>query len=683
MADTLVLNAAQDIKNVVEKKDLQEITRKTLGDIMSHLLSISGPYARNAFILANAFEAGRLSNSVNIGQTSVKAFTKDGRHTLAQISYASPIQRYIKDNLIAHVGRAVDEKCGDGTTSSMIFAASFLASMLRHRQYFDRISTGALEQIYADVSKAVLDSLQNYVITKEDLFFAATKEDDTPQYTPAEIAAVMAYMQAYTSSGGLDDVSQVIGDVVKNVHPDLWEYAISQRYPYGETKTDFRCKVELDDYEYCAQASLLTIKYLLASRMNYYENDDVDILVMPQGLISTEVNFKTLLAYINNEQERPLVLYIPYESVKDNQALDILNDCADKAGKDVLIIAAMRDMGATYSKFWSMEALAAKADKPQYTSELCQHPIQNFLITHASIHLDGKRFQVKNLVQNTENNIHPGIDDLEHYPYYNGFLTILRSEYARESSLVEKDPYRLKDMKAAITMLCSVRQTRIVVSGSAVDQQYMGLVLDDASGAAVMSLKYGMVFDGPYRLLQATLSAFNNYSSTQREETIANLCTTLMYKVFLQAAMDMTHSGYGPYAKHMHTPIPVLSMNLNKQDYYVINPEFRPNDTGSIFLISSIFDIKNILNVNEPEKTYLTDGTLGVYKQEDFDIVKKLLESENKYGDGQISAHEMPPCQPAVLFDTLLWRVREICLRYATIGSLIAPGTVWDSDMEK
>ncbi|MDE5759007.1 MAG: hypothetical protein K2H85_10420, partial [Allobaculum sp.] len=128
MAERIILNPSTSSQNVVNRKELEKMTKLTMRQLTKQLLDVSGPYSRNDFILqdVNALYSGTNTDIVNGRKAAKQEFTRDGIKTLKAVDYASPIQRYLKEEVLTWVGERIDTMCHDGTTTSMLFTASFL-----------------------------------------------------------------------------------------------------------------------------------------------------------------------------------------------------------------------------------------------------------------------------------------------------------------------------------------------------------------------------------------------------------------------------------------------------------------------------------------------------------------------------------------------------------------------------
>lgn len=660
----LILNAAKNIKNSVNNENLEEVSRLTLNQILDNLLEISGPFARNAFILGNAFERGKLSNAVSVGNLSVKAFTKDGRNVLAQIDYASPIQKYIKDDIVAHVGKCIDDKCGDGTTSAMIFASSFVANMMKYKDYFGRITTAKLEELYKNITDKILKELDKYTFTEKD------------EITPEHIA----YLQAYTSSGGMKNIANAVSSVIHSTPKELWKYAITQKYPKGESESDEPIKVVTEDAQYSCSVTMFNPEHLFKNIEGTLKVKDVKILVADYGLLYNDPLFEKLKDYIINKLDKPLVLITP-SNITNN--LEVINTIAKNNNKEVYIFGYIRPLHNNSNRIWALDALPIKANKLIANSELAlEKDLEVFLIDAKSIFTNGKYLKIDGILDVEEGvNIHPVFKDKETYSNTDIYVNLLLKLLDEQLSLPDKDMFLINDIKKALSIVTSIYNTIIEVNGTAMDQQMISLILDDATKAAQHSLLSGMVFNGPYRLFQAIFKLSIDKLTNNDIRSVKDLCIVLLIKCLLQAAVDMVQSVYGPYSKLMDNTLPKFIDSLdgvdldNKDSYYVVNTEFNAIDTRSVFNLGDVINKSNSFNYDKYQPLYSLDGTITINKGI-LDVLKNIKVDE-------IPDTVMPPCQPANLYKELFNRVRESGLRFAMVGTLIAPGTVWDDKLAK
>lgn len=659
---TLILNAARDIKNSVSGEELEEITRSTLSQIGDALLSISGPYAKNDFILGNAFEKSNMSNAISVGNVHLKAFTKDGRRILGQMDYASPIQKYIKNDVVSHIGKCIDDKCGDGTTTAMIFVTSFVANLMKYKEYFGRVSTNKLEEIYKDATDGILKELEKFIITTED-------ENVTP--------GNMAYLQAFTSSGGMKNVATAIKMVIDSTPKELWEYAMTQEYPKGESEAAELISIVKENYQYGIPVTLYNPGCLFRTIENTYECDDASVLIAPYGFVTNDVLFDKIKKYIETEQDKPLMIIIP-GVFKNN--IDEIVAVAERHNKEVLVFGHTLPVAYSCRHDWTLNALNIKANVILPAPDLVENiDVKKDLLINAKVFTNGKYLKIGNfLPEDLDSNLHPVFKDPENYKNTLSMIPVLNKMLQSELAMPEKNAFVINDLKRALSIITSVYNVVIRVNGTAMDQQLISLILDDASTATQNSLIHGMVFDGPFRLYQATFTAGINYLKNKSVESMSTLCTILMYKCLLQASVDMTQAVYGEYSKKMQCTIPEFldKYNLNdKMSFYAVSREFSANTSKSTFNIGEALSINNSFNFEEYDPKYELDSTIVVNNNNIFKVMESMEINE-------MSHDYFPPCQPANFFKELLNRVRECGLRFAMIGSLVVPGTVWDSNLK-
>jgi hypothetical protein len=280
----VVLNSDKDLKNVVSKDDLADVTIKTLSELVQQLLSISGPTSRNSFILYNNSTLNDgLNTDITGGCSGVEAFTRDGIHCLSNISYMSTIQRYIKDKLLAFMGRRIDACCGDGTTSSMIFTASFVVYLLKERHKLDDWSITDLEKNFKIFTKLLVEELDNKKITIDTLT-TLQNENSEPKFTRQSAAKFLAYLQAYTASAGNQQVAEAVSEIFANMPEEVWQTAISQKYPYRETD---ECAVKAVQSAYHARYSvdIITPELCNVDLGRAFERKNANILVLRTGIV--------------------------------------------------------------------------------------------------------------------------------------------------------------------------------------------------------------------------------------------------------------------------------------------------------------------------------------------------------------------------------------------------------------
>lgn len=671
MADAIVLNAAKDLQNVVKDSDFVDITKRTFAQLDAQLLDISGPYARNAFILFNP--TAQMSNAVTSAR-GIKLFTRDGRHTLQNIEYASPIQRYIKDDVLCFVGEKVDDACHDGTTSSMIFTSAFVSNLIDKRDILDTYSETEITTAYNTIVADILAMLKyNFTITKEEFFIHGK------YLIPNEAIRDFAYMQAFTSSSGNKEVSQAIADVISTTPEEIWNYALVQKFPLRETD-EFHVEATQEKYQASFEVNFLSRQYNNMDMETYYKHNDVDIIVLRSGLYPNGPLYTRLLQYLERApiDKKTLILVPGTQSTSRNIEMFIteIMKITSKDDSKHIAIAAYDLYADNAGCLYALDAMVAKANKPLLTEEVVMtiidsgapFDITKYLVHASTVEIKANWLNIDGIVPTTipesigsdvfiPKNINPCEFYQDYFDNYAWYKEYLLDQLDKEEHAFQKNSQLIKDIKRGLALMTVVYPMVISVTGKEHDQQMIAHVIDDAAGATLVALKDGMIFNGA-RKLSIVLS--NIADHLEEHGAIGGRIMTcdkeqMLYEhllsVFIAAANKMDISIFGKHVSNIKVNMPLCD---SKYDYINAQQNFV-KDNGTCTWNPTVF---NILQVKQDSKK---DS-----------VADYLTEKEDAFN------HIAPPCQTARLFDTLFTRVREVGLRFALLSYVVAPGTIWD-----
>jgi hypothetical protein len=209
----LLYNSNLGISNSVKGDHLYKYFISTLDDLIDILFDHCGPNGGYAII-----------TTPNSSKTTVEKpmFTMDGKNIISSLNYASPIQRFVKF-LIYHIGNRVEAKTGDGTTTAMLIACLFAKNILD--QYKGPI-TGNKATI-VKVFEKVAQIITSYISEFEKQDVESCMESCKLSYK--EAVKKIAYIQAYTSSHGDEQLSTIVSDVFSRMPKESWPYMYFER----------------------------------------------------------------------------------------------------------------------------------------------------------------------------------------------------------------------------------------------------------------------------------------------------------------------------------------------------------------------------------------------------------------------------------------------------------------------
>lgn len=639
--EKLMLNAHEDITNIVDREHMESIITKTMEQFIDKLVDICGPYARYALLIS--LDAGTTKYAGTGSNIDNRVFMRDGAHIVGNIEYLSPIQNYLK-SAILYLGTRIDSVCHDGTTTAMLFASILL------RKYFTSMakktlrsySTTQFEELCTRLFKNILENFDKEKITKESIV-------EKYKCNINDAAATIAYIQAYTSSNADREVAEAVSYFFRHMPEESWNDCIVNQIPGLET-TDYRVKAELSDYEIDFDVNFLSTHLFNHERNRFYKMDDIDILIMRTGIHDSSIETMTLLEYLETI-ERPLFIFAPNGNYVGAEALYKINELAQTKNKHIAI-GCYNPANNASPVLWSMDALTGKANKRTYDGVI---DIEDCLIKHAKIFIDGRRCFIDNVTpvddrMDENDNRHPGELYPDDYPYYWDMKVFLQTYLDKVQRMHNKIYNEIQDIKKGLALLVTKRKVQIRLGGLSHDLQAMMPVIEDATGAALAAVKNGIYLNGIYRLYLVLNKMVDDCTGNEAE------------RYFLESLRDTAKhcaaATFGPYSK-----VP------DRYDVYYVRSKFFES-------IEKLKDIHSYLDVSQSEfKLNSLDNVMKDLINGDEEHLSNVYEYLKYYG--------YPPVQTADLYPELFKRLRELISRLAVTEMIVIPNTAWNKDLDK
>lgn len=730
----VILNAGEAVQNVVGYKEIVEITTKTLKVLTKQLLDISGPFSRNAFILKSADVLAGGSQATGTG-SDYQVFTRDGIKTLEKIEFASPLQRYIKDEILRWVGSRVDDACKDGTTSAMIFTSSFVVDLMKARERLSFVSLTEIERIYDEVKMLLLAEVSKKVITADTIkeylnkYFKAAQRS----FTDHECTYLLARMMADTASSGNTQIADAVATVVSNT-PQIEgiDTNIIIETPLHET-VESSVKAVQDEYEYKIPVTVLTPELLNYERNTEFKCDRAHLLVLPEGVTRDSMTGIGLETYLTNLPEYEsdantytykdekrysnpdtLIFLIPsiannHDSMHFDQVLEI----AQKKGYKCFIGSYERTFGykSTGTEWIVIAGLYAKADTPLLTEILVGNlnipSVEPFMIKEVKAYCDHHFLYLDNIIayKITEKgafyknkvsskitqrskgmtdeeikkaqdlNIHPGEIRPDLYPTYIQTRDWIVEYVSRLTSTADASwNVNIADAKRTLASISVGKPWKIIVSGKHHERAMYQAIIEDAAGSTTVALKHGVYFNGPIQLLQ---SCFTLLSNEEMNKSNMIIHATILNAI-MTATLDMVYAMFGRYGLRLIKSLdPVLEQVDQEFGYF--------NAYQDSYFVNGL-GMQPFRYIYATDETPVHDLNLSIASSEYFEknkdaeprfisYVRSLLMKDTLKPDTPVLT---PPCQVANLFEVLLTREKEVALKYVFTDNLIAPGTLYD-----
>ena len=290
----MAMDAMVNTNNLFYGKDFRSYTHQTIESIDDALMCVCGPRAKYV-----------MRSSIGHNEIGVPMFSTDGINLIQAMDFLNPVQKMIA-NTVAYVGRRVESRAKDGTTTAMLMMSSAIYAALElntlchlGENYANPTQTikRVMEQIKTDLMR------HPSVMTPEAI-------QALPQFnhmTLEEIRGFVAYMIAMVASKNDDVLSTCVRDAIQKRPKELLNI-IGMRHAGVETEKTFF--LETIDAQFAPMTSYQSNpRYLNKELGTEYHNGDCDLLACSEELVPGGAVYTALDTYLaNHTLERDLVI---------------------------------------------------------------------------------------------------------------------------------------------------------------------------------------------------------------------------------------------------------------------------------------------------------------------------------------------------------------------------------------
>jgi hypothetical protein len=483
--------------------DLKTKGVKVLDGIIDILKLHTGPYAASALISSKY----RQNNDV-------EEFTKDGIRILTSLySSECPVERSLS-RMCRFVGHAVDQRCGDGTTTSMLF----LALSMRH------ILNGLDENIIgtkniarsiqlAETLKSIWQEFEKTKITIDDLEELIGTMDLAGEYSREDIKYAVAWNMAMVSSKGNRDLSEKIATVVSSlpekggrvfkVRPETTE--ISDPFILKQVPYDFilegRCESHYD-LNHQSGTQMLSEDCVLYMAEQVIADSSLEELFLTELIVGDDpatmqdLGGMTPWKKLNEGLTRDLVILAPsFQSSRLNQVIDTYNQ-QTKGGRIIRIQFHARPR-LLYSVVSAIKAVAG-AGKFERNFTQSASDLLIGLDGGVSVFQHGGTVELSGLYHRDGGSNHPFLNSPDH-PFYNAVVDEMLDTIQKCQNDPVNPPLDPEDL-AHLTDLYRHTTTQklyeITLGGTRHEQASNLTVFQDAITAATSAVFDGFVLSG-------------------------------------------------------------------------------------------------------------------------------------------------------------------------------------------
>lgn len=636
-----VLDANVGSTNVTEQQKIDEIVFDTFQTITDLLKNHCGPYSTFAI-------------THSVGDTVTEpTFTNDGINIVKRLSFLNPIQDFARRN-IAYIGSRIETRVGDGTTTAMILASSFMKHMTDPRnkdlrELLTRIPFSTLAQTYEEL-RMKLVMLENSDVRRID-------------YNDKCKLRKIAYAQAYTSSHGDVELSTAIAHLFSKLPREAWSYIYYYREGM-ETKTRYKVREETDQF-----TSTVTImnKNMFNDKLGTsYLSADVKTLVFPDNLtVSDTITWNALEAAIKESIISELPLVVLCADNIDGYTRKTINDLlVDDIKHNVAIFFHHREH-PVLNDFRILTLLSRQVDLQPKVFELKAVDVScsghDFAINKIFTEEEKEEEEVKPdgytalktfLYKNEDGSVHPFIHDSE-YPQYKQQVDELRSliDQAKEEAAYRDINSEVQSYIRIYNRLYFRKKYMIVVGGLAYDNSAAMDVLLDTVNAVNQTLKEGYTAGANSVFCSHLLHLKDQYKKQSKAKSEKDILhQKLMYHFVesLLCALEDLYSGI-----------------QSNSDYS--NKEKSP-----------------ITLIKEKQKSITNDYSHPIFALTyDCNDGWSLYDLDFKITCTEIGSDVDAVMQPASLIPEVLLRIGEVCLKFLKTSSIITENGVYTPPKKK
>lgn len=526
----MTVENTSDVTNLVEGDRYRSrlvLSADRLSDILKQFC---GPYATNAAIKTR-ITSGVMTDMGKAQESVVERFTKDGI-SIAKSLIPEDVMMGFLSNLARHIGQTVDDRCHDGTTTSMLL----FTRLVRH--FSDMTFETPGERVL--MSKAIYPLLMHLenVVKQSTYTVDSLVKRFAGAYDRSDVMFAMAFHQALLASKGDYKLADAIGRVISTIPVEIHSYYEMNQTPL---EIDEPYAVETRDYEIGLTANMDRAFY--TSRVDaMLDIENASLLMVPEGIVSNTPPADAVIAMMLNDPgviaelkkipegvsgktradrfisdprfmldtyqiqkedgqflwDGPLMVLGP-RSASDDLFFEIRN-IWNRLYPEHRVIDAMycvnSDLGAIYQYAITVMGMRVPMDTCMHSGPE-QAIVKGVHITYA----DGF-MRISGLFPKGTDLLHPAyLDPTLFQPYTDNLASIQRK--IAQSKVAHVKTYTNSDRMAMISLYRSMtcrKWYELRIGGTTYETVANRDVVQDAYGAAISAVTDGVVLNGHYRL---------------------------------------------------------------------------------------------------------------------------------------------------------------------------------------
>jgi hypothetical protein len=493
-------------ENMTDGDDLRDPMLAALSRVEDILAHHSGPFASNCII-------GSQYRQVN----DIDEFTKDGIKILNHLLVSEDTSARIAVRLARFVGIAVDSRCHDGTTTSMLTFCA-LAKIAVEKINESYLSPERHEWTFElkEALEECLHQVNQLKITEQDILErCAFFEIETSEQ---EVRAAIAYHMAMISSKGDHDLATKISHIIRSSPKKI--YGMYRNIPMGvETEEPYILKRQefdmgvnanlgnMDHFNYLNNTQYLTEDAVIFATSNVISVQSMEAGFL-QAFISTNPRHRGDLQQFGvtkgweelHEGKRNLIIMAPGQGLDDPRLMELINQFNGSNPRCKISWFNYQMDHKLRTSF--NKTLHYMAGVPLFDDVMFEDATKSLIgLTGIKprVHLTGASLTISNLYERDGEVFHPLYRDPEAFKDYTDFCreTEYIIEYAQKNiTNPDLDHRELTLITSFYRSLTCQEIYDIQVGGSKHDQFANQTVYEDAIGAALSAVNEGVILGG-------------------------------------------------------------------------------------------------------------------------------------------------------------------------------------------
>lgn len=509
-------NTPSVFSNVISDEDYYTGLTTAARDACAILHRHCGPFA------ANAVRAIGIGNGVELDE-----FTKDGITIMKSCKTTTSQSEFIK-RLLTFVGQRVDSICHDGTTTSMMFLAACVDTISTFTQSCpdsDRLMAAAVCKSLLETAK---QAIETDCITLKELHSKIRVH--RPKQSLQDTKKALAYHQAMVSSKGDVELATAIAEVIASIPVEMFgAYVIN-----NETfETDTRFRVVTQDFDLGFRSNIGNQDFNNVERGTEMRYDDASLIFTSativkgaptssflKALLSTPKMLETLeklgkTRLLSPDDDRfmfnlepdknyitsPLIIISP--EISDAILVEMIN-IYRRLYPDTPVVYATIQNSVRLRQFYESAVSATAGVYPFIDTIHSADPCAS-IIPHVKVEIRHSYCMISNLYKKDKHAFHPFYRNKKKFPFYTTVLNeiitkVTQFDKGHVETMSKSD---IQELIMLYRMMCCQKIVDLKVGGTSHELAANMSVASDAYGAALSSIKDGVVLGGYPKILHA------------------------------------------------------------------------------------------------------------------------------------------------------------------------------------